>query len=137
MIQNPRARRYYEKHREKLLAQKREQYWADPEAQRARVRERAGRLLTPERMKGMNSRRKAKVRGAEGRHSLKDWQRLRMRYDGLCAYCHHRSGDTRDHVIPINRGGSDYIGNILPACRTCNSSKQDKLFVEWKEMIPA
>jgi 5-methylcytosine-specific restriction endonuclease McrA len=77
-------------------------------------------------------RKKAKAAGAVGSHSLKDWNRLVARYGGRCAYCGADGGWTRDHVIPVTRGGSDFIGNILPACMSCNASKQDKFPTEWK-----
>lgn len=132
MIQNPRARRYYEKHREEILAKKKAAYWADPAPERARTREKASRLMTPEKIRSANSRRKAKSAGAVGTHSLKEWNRLVARYRGRCAYCAGSDGWTRDHVIPVSRGGSDFIGNILPACLSCNASKQDKFLTEWK-----
>lgn len=65
--------------------------------------------------------------------SERDWQRLVRRYRGGCAYC----GDTSkpvemDHVIPLKRGGRHAVGNILPTCRTCNSSKNARLLAEWR-----
>ena len=44
----------------------------------------------------------------------------------LCLYCgqqHHRSQLTRDHVIPVSRGGRDQWGNVVTACRSCNNRK--------------
>jgi HNH endonuclease len=41
-------------------------------------------------------------------------------------------GGTADHVVPISRGGKHSEGNLVPACRSCNSSKRDLLLVEWK-----
>ncbi len=37
-----------------------------------------------------------------------------------------------DHTIPLSRGGSNFEGNLAPACRICNSSRNSKLAIEWK-----
>lgn len=37
-----------------------------------------------------------------------------------------------DHVVPISRGGANSIGNIVAACGSCNSSKNDRLLTEWR-----
>ncbi|MEU4427510.1 HNH endonuclease [Actinoplanes sp. NPDC024001] len=36
-----------------------------------------------------------------------------------------------DHVIPVALGGRHAIGNLAPACRGCNNSKNDDLLIEW------
>lgn len=78
--------------------------------------------------------RRSRKRGGMGQHSGADFRRLQARHDGLCAYCRERPGTERDHVIPVVRGGSDFIGNILPACPQCNRSKKDRLLVEWRQV---
>lgn len=35
-------------------------------------------------------------------------------------------------MIPLARGGTDYIGNIVPACGKCNSSKNASTVTEWR-----
>lgn len=61
----------------------------------------------------------------------KDWERLCRRYGNRCAYCGSMATLEQDHIVPIVRGGRHAIGNLLPACRSCNSSKGSKLLIEW------
>ena len=51
-----------------------------------------------------------------------------------CAYCDQRveGQPDPDHVVPLSRGGSNSITNILPSCRACNSDKRDLLLAEWR-----
>lgn len=49
---------------------------------------------------------------------------------GPCVYCGGRA-NTADHVRPISQGGADVVENLVPACRSCNSSKHSALLTEW------
>lgn len=61
----------------------------------------------------------------------KELKRLRL---GPCFYCgENKSRMTIDHIIPIKRGGTHSIGNLVSACGSCNSSKRDKFITEWKK----
>lgn len=43
-----------------------------------------------------------------------------------CQYCAARVSmktGTRDHVMPLSRGGLDTLGNVVTACRFCNTRK--------------
>lgn len=48
-----------------------------------------------------------------------------------CLYCKQPCKPTIDHVVPIARGGRDEPSNIVAACLSCNSSKCDRLIIEW------
>lgn len=61
-----------------------------------------------------------------GRHSN---QLLFERDRHLCAYCgveFKREILTRDHVLPLSRGGKDEWTNVVAACGRCNSHKAAK-----------
>lgn len=63
-----------------------------------------------------------------GKHTEAEWKLLKFYYGNRCAYCHKRGVKlTKDHVIPVSKGGSDNIKNIVPACASCNSRKGNKL----------
>jgi len=62
-----------------------------------------------------------------------EWERVVARYRGCCAYCGVEDDNLEmDHVVPVAKGGGHRIGNFVPACRSCNSSKNDKFLSEWK-----
>ncbi|WP_425592266.1 HNH endonuclease [Corynebacterium callunae] len=65
-----------------------------------------------------------------GSISERDWRRTVNRYHNKCAYCGQKCAPTMDHVIPLSRGGTNNIGNILPACLPCNASKHAKFLIE-------
>ncbi|MGY0619043.1 HNH endonuclease [Lysobacter sp. A378] len=47
----------------------------------------------------------------------------------LCLYCgdeFHRPQLTRDHVMPVSRGGRDIWENVVSACFHCNSRKGNR-----------
>jgi len=48
----------------------------------------------------------------------------------VCAYCGGRfpSGDiTREHIVPVSRGGNNSWMNCISACRPCNGRKGNRL----------
>jgi len=45
---------------------------------------------------------------------------------GLCAYGCGQIATTLDHVIPVKSGGLSVPGNVVPACKSCNSAKRDR-----------
>lgn len=52
-------------------------------------------------------------------------------FQNTCAYCKKPERLTVDHFIPIVLGGSDVLGNLVPACTRCNFSKQGRDPKEW------
>jgi 5-methylcytosine-specific restriction endonuclease McrA len=54
---------------------------------------------------------------------------LFQRDDNLCLYCGGLfpvSQLTRDHVVPVSRGGLNIWENCVTACRRCNQHKDDR-----------
>ena len=67
------------------------------------------------------------IRWSDRKRLLAKWKRQGKR----CAYC-DRLADTIDHAVPLVRGGTNYEGNLVPACKSCNSSKSGYLIAEWR-----
>lgn len=91
----------------------------------------------PERMRAIRLRRQGRIRASKFLSTERDWARLLTRFHGSCAYCGERCDDLqREHVIPLARGGTHGVGNIVPACPRCNYAKKDKLLIEWRTNSP-
>jgi len=82
--------------------------------------------------------RRARKRGAKGSFTLEEWQAKLKEYHYRCAYCgktqaqHIRETGQKlhkDHIIPLKMGGTNYIDNIVPACRSCNSRKHTSVWM--------
>jgi 5-methylcytosine-specific restriction endonuclease McrA len=57
---------------------------------------------------------------------------------GVCYYCRRQVGRlalTMDHLVPLGRGGRSVRGNVVPACKECNTRKQSLLPVEWEDYL--
>jgi len=53
-------------------------------------------------------------------------QELFLRDQGTCMYCGQQFPAhqlTRDHLLPISRGGLDSWNNVVTACHSCNHAK--------------
>lgn len=63
-------------------------------------------------------------RQASGNFTLDDWRWLLDLYENKCAYCDMElMQPTQDHVIPLSKGGTHTLSNIVPACMKCNQKK--------------
>lgn len=57
---------------------------------------------------------------------------------GLCHYCASpvQPADlTMDHIIPLARGGQTTKGNVVTACKSCNTKKKQMLPMEWEAWL--
>lgn len=101
---------------------------ANPEKQRAISRRAYERH--PETFAESSRKRKLLKRGALGSHNRVEWLECVDAAGNRCKHC-GVSGDevklTRDHIIPLTRGGTDFIDNIQPLCLSCNARKNNRL----------
>jgi len=69
-------------------------------------------------------RRRARKVGAPGDITTKQIAARWEYYGGRCYICGNHAEAT-DHVIPLNKGGSNWPANLRPICKRCNSIKRD------------
>ena len=76
--------------------------------------------------------RRERAKARELRQSA--WWKRRIAA-GRCHYCGKQVSPrelTMDHLVPLIRGGRSTKGNLVPACKECNSSKRHHLAFEWE-----
>lgn len=64
---------------------------------------------------------------AEATLTIEEWGEIKDQFHHRCAYCRQGKPLTQDHVIPLSKGGSHTKENVVPACRSCNGRKGNRL----------
>ena len=154
------SRKYYESNKAEVIERKRKYRKANPEkvaesslkwrkanpekvAETRRNWQRANpekvaesslkwRKANPEKERAKKLRRRARKAGAAGNCTV---EQLKARFDYYGNKCYNCGSDEKlhaDHRIPLSRGGSNHPANIIPLCRSCNSSKGTKTETEFK-----
>ena len=101
--------------RERSNASKRKAYAADPNAkEKERIR--------------THARRSAERADT---YTVAEWLHTVELFDNSCAYCGAKHNLTMDHIVPISKGGKNVFTNIVPACKSCNSSKNSSELIAW------
>lgn len=57
-------------------------------------------------------------------------------YGTMCHLCGGDGADTRDHRVPLSKGGTDTLDNSRPAHRVCNAKRRDLDLTEWYRLHP-
>jgi 5-methylcytosine-specific restriction endonuclease McrA len=75
-------------------------------------------------------RRRRRIAGRDHDLTPADWTALQRAWAG-CAYCGAVDALQRDCVLPVSRGGRYTLDNVVPACRSCNTSKCNAEVTTW------
>lgn len=76
-------------------------------------------------------KRRAEKKGLPHTFTEEEWIAAKNEFGQSCAYCGIKTALAQDHFIPLSKGGGYTRDNIVPACRKCNSSKNDSMFSDW------
>jgi hypothetical protein len=143
-------RRYYINNKEHCLKKSRENLERNKEhylkyrmryyqENKERIKQRAEvwRINNRDKFNINSQRRRARKKKTESRFIEKDWIKCKQAFNNKCAYCGKEDNSlTQEHFIPLSKGGEYTVNNIIPACKSCNSSKQDKDFEYWYQLMP-
>lgn len=82
--------------------------------------------------------RVCRIRGATGTITNQEWKELKLSYGNRCINpdcLNPHTRLTKDHIVPITKGGANRIDNIQPLCASCNSKKHTETIdyrVHWR-----
>lgn len=80
--------------------------------------------LNPEKAYAKKLRRKFRLLNVVDDLTPGQWREIKRSFSYRCAYCYRSDVKlTRDHVVPVSRGGGNTVSNVVPACLRCNLSK--------------
>lgn len=105
---------YYQKNKEHIY--KINQRWKEKNAERVRM---------------ASKRRRNKKADLISDLTLEQWEWIKKHFNNECVYCGEEKPLEQDHFVPLSKGGGYTVGNIVPACRSCNASKNNSDFEEW------
>lgn len=126
-----RSRRYAQRHPERVAERHKRYHLAHPTKRKEMWKRWA--VQNHDRVMAKNRRRRARERNAPGSHTAAEIAVLR-RTQPNCWWCGKPIRDGKYHIehrVPLSRGGSDDISNLVISCPDCNQSKYNKLPSEW------
>ena len=144
------AREWLKRFPEKARAAARKWNHANPEKRREHQRNARARdpekfkqklaayhAAHPEVVRVKSVRYRARKMAASGSFSPSEWRDLIRPYRGRCGYCGAEGALHADHRVPLSRGGSNEISNIMPACASCNLRKARSSESEFRRRLLA
>jgi 5-methylcytosine-specific restriction endonuclease McrA len=143
----------HRKDRETLSARRKAYRRQNPEVVRAQERERQRRRYVLDPKKFNDYQKEWRARNPEKAHlyvrvashkrrvaaagtsfTTEEWLAVVAQYDGRCAYCGEKAPLEIEHKIPLSRGGTNSIDNIVPSYERCNRRKRAKTDAEFREI---
>lgn len=133
----------YARHQEKRKTEARDKYAANPTPHLLAVHkyQSKDRLLTNQRSSDWRNRNPEKVRQyrrerrarlANNKSFYVSEKEFAKMYSSPCFKCGKKGEIEIEHLIPVTRGGDNSIGNYVALCISCNRSKHNKTWMEWR-----
>ena len=79
----------------------------------------------------MGQRRRSRMKELGHTLTIKQWKQIKIDFNNKCAYCNRELPLNQEHFISVVNYGEYTVNNIIPSCKSCNSSKGIKDFFEW------
>lgn len=125
-----------QENRDHVNALSRTRYAETEEGEKSRARIRDWRKRNPEKVRLQTRKRRARISGNGGNHTVEDINNLMQSQTGKCAECKRsiRKKFKVDHIMPLSLGGTDDRANLQLLCPTCNRRKWARDPFEWARL---
>ena len=105
--------------------------WSEKNKDRLREYNRQYRENNRDKHNAKEGRRRARKRNLPDTFTGEEYSEIRECFFNLCSIC-ESDFEHMDHFIPLASGhGGTFYGNMVPLCRSCNTSKKDSNPFEW------
>lgn len=126
-----RQRTKYAKYKHKYKSRQQQYYIENKEKIKANVKEYCRTPAGKHSKAKSYHKRKSRILQSPCTLTNEQWEKILAIQDYKCAICGKTFNKlrraTRDHIIPVSKGGGLTFENIQALCPSCNSSKQDKI----------
>ena len=78
-----------------------------------------------------SQKRRAKKRLLPHTFTAEEWNQVKLYFNNRCCYCGEELPLEQEHWLALENNGGYTKENMIPACRSCNSSKNDSYFDIW------
>lgn len=127
------SRQRYEAHKDKV--QRTILNWNRSHPDKVRTASIKWREAHPEKVREASQRRAARKNNLPATLTEGQWKACLEYFHNCCAYCGAQQSlwhtIEKEHFRPLTSGGGYTVDNIIPACKSCNSSKCDLDPREW------
>jgi len=95
------------------------------------INKRIYRKANKDLINAISQRRRAKKLLLLSTFTIEEWESTKHYFDSKCCYCGEELPLQQEHFISVSKGGGYVDENMLPSCKSCNCSKNDKDFSDW------
>jgi hypothetical protein len=108
----------------RIKARARAKKWWDEHPDKRKLVVARYEASNPELKQARKARYRGRLLNAEGAFTHEEWEARKVQFGNRCAYCGRKTKRlTPDHYIPLSKGGTNFIDNIIPSCERYNRHK--------------
>lgn len=124
------TRKKYKKNNKDIISIKRKQYRLD-NSDKIKESNKQYKANNKDRVAIDNQKRRSRKKLLPATLTLSEWEFIKNSFSDTCCYCGRKLPITQEHYVAVINLGGYELGNIVPACQSCNSSKGAKYFEDW------